>query len=222
MKKSVFRTKLSMLILLVLACCTAMTSCGTYLPDYVSFWQEISPADTIEWVDDRRIRYNGTIYESIENTNGMISADYDAEGCVKIATMPYSYLLGAVSVFYGDDLDDPDLITCDRGRDVWVREGMDIHEMIMDNTCVVSDTFSFRIRDVITDEVIPYSWELDNLRSLIGYLRCPLEDYPAFRFSVQVVPIDGELYLQYAWDSDFYRITEEFEAALYENGLMES
>jgi hypothetical protein len=222
MKKSVFRTKLSMLILLVLACCTAMTSCGTYLPDYVSFWQEISPEDTIEWMDDGRIRYNGTIYESIENSNGMISADYDAEGCVKIATMPYSYLLGAVSVFYGDELDDPDIITCVRGGDVWVREGMDIHEMIMDNTCVVSNTFSFRIRDVITDEVIPYSLELDNLRSLIGYLRCPLEDYPAFRFSVQVVPIDGNLYLQYVWDSDFYRITEEFEAALYENGLVKS
>lgn len=222
MKKSVFRMKLSMLGLLVLACCTVMTSCGTYLPDYVSFRQEISPADTIEWMDDRRIRYNGTIYESIGNSNGMISADYDAEGCVKIATMPYSYLLGAVSVFYGDDFDDPDIITCVRGGDVWVREGMDIHEMIMDNTCVVSHTFSFRIRDVITDEVIPYSLELDNLRSLIGYLRCPLEDYPAFRFSVQVVPIDGELYLQYVWDSDFYRITEEFEAALYENGLIKS
>lgn len=222
MKKSMFRMKLSMLGLLVLACCTVMTSCGTYLPDYVSFRQEISPADTIEWVDDGRIRYNGTIYESIGNSNGMISADYDAEGCVKIATMPYSYLLGAVSVFYGDDFDDPDIITCVRGGDVWVREGMDIHEMIMDNTCVVSHTFSFRIRDVITDEVIPYSLELDNLRSLIGYLRCPLEDYPAFRFSVQVVPIDGELYLQYVWDSDFYRITEEFEAALYENGLMKS
>ena len=222
MKKSMFRMKLSMLGLLVLVCCTVMTSCGTYLPDYVSFWQEISPADTIEWMDDGRIRYNGTIYESIENYNGMISADYDSEGCVKIATMPYSYLLGAVSVFYGDDFDDPDLIACVRGDGVWIKEGMDIHEMIMDNTCVVSDTFSFRIRDVITDEVIPYSWELDNLRSLIGYLRCPLEDYPAFRFSVQVVPIDGELYLQYAWDSDFYRITEEFEAALYENGLMKS
>ena len=49
-----------------------------------------------------------------------------------------------------------------------------------------------------------------------------LENYPAFSFSVTVVPIDGELYLQYVWDSDFYRITEEFEAALYENGLMES
>lgn len=222
MKKSVFRMKLSMLGLLVLACCTAMTSCGTYLPDYVSFRQEISPADTIEWVDDGRIRYNGTIYESIGNSNGMISADYDAEGCVKIATMPYSYLLGATSVFYGDELDDPDIITCNRGNDVWIKEDMDIHEMIMDNTCVVSHTFSFRIRDVITDEVIPYSLELDNLRSLIGYLRCPLEDYPAFRFSVQVVPIDGELYLQYVWDSDFYRITEEFEAALYENGLIKS
>ncbi len=222
MPKNIFRMKFSVLITIVLLSCMTMTSCGTYLPDYVSFWQEISPADTIEWVDDDRIRYNGTIYESIGNYNGMISAVHDSEGCVKIATMPYSYLLGAVSIFYGDDFDDPDIITCDRGNDVWIKEGMDIHEMIMDNTCVVSNTFSFRIRDVITDEVIPYSLDLDNLRSLIGYLRCPLEDYPAFSFDVTVVPIDGKLYLQYVWSSDFYQITDEFEAALYANGLMES
>jgi hypothetical protein len=188
----------------------------------VSFWQEISPADTIEWMDDGRIRYNGTIYKSIGNNNCMISAVYDSEGCVKIATMPYSYLLGAVSVFYGDDFDDPDLIACVRGDGVWIKEGMDIHEMIMDNTCVVSDTFSFRIRDVITDEVIPYTSDMGLRSSLIGHLSCPLEDYPAFHFDVQVVPVAGKLYLQYVWDSDFYRITEEFEAALYENGLMKS
>ena len=75
---------------------------------------------------------------------------------------------------------------------------------------------------MITDEVIPYSSELGDRYSLVGYLRFPLEDYPAFSFHVTVVPIDGELYLQYVWNSDFYRITDEFEADLYANGLIDS
>ena len=221
MQKSIYRMKLSILIILVLLCCMAMTSCGTYLPDYVEFWQEISPPDTIEWNADDSITYNGTKYVSIGNSNGKIRADYDSEDCVKIATMPFSYLLGAVSVFYADNTEDPDIISCDRGNDIWVREGINIDELIMDNLCAVSDTFSFRIRDVITDEVIPYSSELGNRRSLLN-LWFPLEEYRAFSFCVTVVPLDGELYLQYVWNSDFYKITDEFEADLYANGLIDS
>ena len=222
MHKNICLSRLSVSVALALLCCMIMTSCGTYLPDYVRFWREISPQGTIVLNDDYSIMYNGTKYVSTDNYNGKIQADYDSEDCVKIATMPYSYLLGAVSMFYADDSHDPDIISCDRGGDDWVREGMDIDELIRKNRCVVSDTFSFRICDVITDEVIPYSSELGDRYSLVGYLRFPLEDYPAFSFHVTVVPIDGELYLQYVWNFDFYRITDEFEADLYANGLIDS
>ena len=113
--------KLITLIGIVLLSCLLLTSCGTYLPDYITFWKELSPSGTIEWdYDDNGIIYNGTKYVNTENYNGKISTDYDSEHCVKIATMPYSYLLGAVSVFYGNELENPDIISCNRGHDVYV------------------------------------------------------------------------------------------------------
>ena len=214
--------KLITLIGIVLLSCLLLTSCGTYLPDYITFWKELSPSGTIEWdYDDNGIIYNGTKYVNTENYNGKISTDYDSEHCVKIATMPYSYLLGAVSVFYGNELENPDIISCNRGHGVWIREGMNIDDLIMTNNCVVNDSFSFRICDVITDKSIPYSSELGNKRHEVHFERIPLEDYPAFSMYIYIIPLDGELYLQYVWDSDFYEITDDFETELRENGFIE-
>ena len=104
--------KLITFIGIVLLCCLLMTSCGTYLPDYITFYKELSPKDTIVWnEEDNSITYNGIKYFNTNNTNGKISTDYNSEHCVKIATMPYSYLFGAISVFYGDDLENPTIIS---------------------------------------------------------------------------------------------------------------
>ena len=214
--------KLTTLIGIVLLCCLLLTSCGTYLPYYITFYRELSPKDTIIWNDDNSIVYNGTTYIDTHNYNGKISVNFDSENCVKIATIPYSYLLGAGSVFYGDDFENPTLISCSRGMDVWIREGMDIDALIMTNNCVVTDFFSFKICDVITDKSIPYSFELsEKCASLVNFEEFPLEDYPAFSFWPEIVSVDGELYLQYVWDSDFYKITYEFEVELRENGLID-
>ena len=215
--------KILALIGIVVLCCLLLTSCGMYLPHYITFYREISPKDTIVWnKEDNSITYNGIKYTNTNNYNGKIKTDYDSEHCVKIATMPYSYLLCAVSVFYGDDLENPDIISCSRGGDVWIREGMDIDELIMTNNCVVSDSFSFKICDIITEESIPFSLELESRHaSVVHFAWFPLEDYPAFSFSPRIVLIDGELYLQHAWDSDFYKITDEFETELIENGLID-
>ena len=215
--------KLITFIGIVLLCCLLMTSCGTYLPDYITFYKELSPKDTIVWnEEDNSITYNGIKYTNTNNYNGKISTDYNSEHCVKIATMPYSYLLGAVSVFYGDNLENPTIISCNRGGGVWIREGLNIDNLIMNNNCVVNDSFSFKICDVITEESIPYSLELETRHYLVvNFARFPLEDYPAFRFWPEIVSVDGELYLQYVWDSDFYKITNEFEAELRENGFID-
>ncbi len=215
MKKSVLLT------MTVLLLCLLLTSCGTHLPNYETFWREISPKDTIVWNEDDSITYNGTKYISIMNTNGKIKADYDSEHCVKIATVPYSFILGAVSVFYGDDFEDPDIISCSRGGDVWIKEGIDIDELIMSNTCVIDGQFTFRICDVITDECIPYSSDYQNSASLKSlFYSMSLENYPAFNFDISIKQIDGKLYLQYVWNSDFYKITEEFESDLRTNGFI--
>ena len=214
--------KLITFIGIVLLCYLLLTSCVTYLHDYTTFYKELSPKDTIIWNEDSSITYNGIKYTYTNNYNGKISTDYDSEHCVKIATMPYSYLFGAVSVFYGDDLENPDIISCSRGEDVWIREGMDIDELIMTNNCVVSDSFSFKICDIITEESIPYSFEVESRHAwAVNFAGFPLEDYPAFSFWPQIVSVDGELYLQYVWDSDFYKITDEFEAELRENGFID-
>ena len=214
--------KILALIGIVVLCCLLLTSCGTYLPDYITFYREISPKDTIVWnEEDDSITYNGIKYFNTNNTNGKIRADYDSEHCVKIATMPYSYLLGAVSVFYGDDLENPNIISCSRAGNVWIREEMDIDNLIMNNNCIVNDSFSFKICDVITDKSIPYSSELGDIRDTVCFEWIALEDYPAFSFCVSIIPIDGELYLQYVWNSDFYKITDEFETELIENGFID-
>ena len=215
--------KILALIGIVVLCCLLLTSCGTYLPDYITFYKELSPKDTIVWnEEDSSITYNGIKYTNTNNYNGKISTDYDSEHCVKIATMPDSYLLATVSVFYGDDLENPDIISCSRGGNVWIREGMDIDELIMTNNCVVSDSFSFKICDIITEESIPYSLEVESKHAwAVSFARFPLEDYPAFSFWPQIVSVDGELYLQYVHDSDFYKITDEFEAELRENGFID-
>ena len=215
--------KILALIGIVVLCCLLLTSCGTYLPDYITFYREISPKDTIVWnEEDNSITYNDIKYTNTNNYNGKIRTDYDSEHCVKIATMPFSYLLGAVSVFYGDDLENPDIISCNRGGNVWIREGMDIDELIMTNNCVVNESFSFRICDVITEESISYSLELESRHALVvNFARFPLEDYPAFSFWPEIVSVDGELYLQYVWNSDFYKISDEFEAELRENGFID-
>ena len=215
--------KILALIGIVVLCGLLLTSCGTFLPDYITFYREISPKDTIVWnEEDSSITYNGIKYIDTDDSNVKISTDYDSEHCVKIATMPYSYLFGAVSVFYGDDLENPDIISCSRGRNVWIREGMDIDELIMTNNCVVSDSFSFKICDIITEESIPYSFELESRPAwVVNFARFPLEDYPAFSFWPEIVSVDGELYLQYVDNSDFYKITDEFEAELRENGFID-
>ena len=211
----------SALLATMLLCCLLLTSCGTYFPNYVRFYKELSPKGTIEYDDDDNITYNGTKYIDIANTDGKISTDFDSEHCVKIATMPHNYLLGAVSEFYGDELAAPTIISCNRGDEIWVREGVSIDELIMNNHCIVSDSFSFKICDVITSEVTPFSLELeDKTVELHTFSNVLLEDYPAYSFHVSIVSLDDVLYLQYAWDSDFYKITDGFEADLCTNGFI--
>ena len=98
---------------------------------------------------------------------------------------------------------------------------MNVDDLIMNNNCVVSDSFSFRICDVITNEKIPYSSKLSQTQELVDFGRIPLEDYPAFGIWVTITSVDGKFYLQYGWDSDFYEITDEFATELSENGFME-
>ena len=92
----------------------------------------------------------------------------------------------------------------------------------MNNNAVISDSFSFRINDVTTGEVLPRreTGNRDSEYNLHTFRMIPLEDYPMFTYYVRISSVDGELYLQYVFDSDYYKITDEFANALYQNGYL--
>ena len=210
--------------LTIVLCCLFMTSCSEAWPHYGRFWRELSPEGTIKVAEGEEnvIIYNETRYVEAPNYNGKIKIlDYNFDNCVKIATLPRSYILAVTWNFFADSYDNPTLIYLGRNGQLWVKEGMDIDEIIMNNNGKISDTFSFRINDVITDEVLPYSQKWENkAHNLYSSHEIHFEDYPTFIYLIDIVSIDGELYLQYVWDSDYYKITDEFANALYQNGYL--
>ena len=218
------KEKILNVILVILICCLiliVLIPAIMMVGSYIYFWRELSPKDTLVLDDDYNLIYHGTKYIDTENHSGLIRADYNSADFIHIATLPRTYLLPSFSEFYGDELENPDLIYCTRGDELWIKEGMNVDDLIMNNNCVVSDSFSFRICDVITDEKIPYSSKLSHTQELVDFGIIPLEDYPAFGIWVTITSVDGKSYLQYGWDSDFYEITDEFATELRENGFME-
>lgn len=211
--------------LTIVLCCLFMTSCSEAWPHYGRFWRELSPKGTIKVAEGEEdvIIYKEMRYVEAPNYNGKIKMiNHESESCIKIATLPRSYILAAVEVFYADSYDNPTIIYLIRNGQLWVKEGMDIDEMIMNNNAVISDSFSFRINDVTTGEVLPHrgagnrEYEYD----LHTFSTIPLENYPMFTYYVIISSVDGELYLQYVFDSDYYKITDEFANALYQNGYL--
>ena len=202
--------KIVALIAVILLFSVMLTSCSC---------QDISLIGSIEYNDDDSITYNEVKYFDAKNYSGKIDIDYSSERCVKIGIR--RYVLWSISVFYGNEKESPDIIACSRGNGVWIREGLDIDELIMKNICVASETLSFRICDIITDETVPYVFEdRGNASTVVDFEKFSFEDYPAFGFSVDIVSIDGQLYLQYNWDSDYYKITSDFEAELRTAGFI--
>ncbi|MBO5379234.1 MAG: hypothetical protein J6A90_02805 [Clostridia bacterium] len=215
--------KIFAIVFAIVLSCLFMTSCSEAWPHYGRFWRELSPKGTITVAEGEEnvIIYKEMRYVEERNNNGKINIlDFNSDNCVKIATLPRSYILAAVDVFYADSYDNPTIIYLIRNGQLWVKEGMDIDEMIMNNNAVISDSFSFRINDVITGEIFPYRETRDKAYDLYTFRSIHLEDFPMFTYYVIIASIDGELYLQYVWDSDYYKITDEFANALYQNGYL--
>ena len=215
--------KIFAIVSAIILCCLFMTSCSEAWPHYGRFWRELSPKGTITVAEGEEnvIIYNEMRYVEARNNNGKIQMiNHESESCIKIATLPRSYILAAIDVFYADSYDNPTIIYLIRSGQLWVKEGMDIDEMIMNNNAVISDSFSFRINDVITGEIFPYRETWDKAYDLYTFRMIPLENYPMFTYYVKIASIDGELYLQYVWDSDYYKITDEFANVLYQNGYL--
>lgn len=198
-------------LLLLAALCVVLCSCAP-----------LSRKHTISYNDDAsEMYYNGRTYINYHNSNGKYDLDpqNNADLWENIATMPYFYLLGAVTEYYGNDGDNPDFITNTRSFDFYVREDISIDQSLLLSVCDTQDQFQFRITEVTTANVITYDFDKRYDFEEVCSFRVSFSDYPGVKLRISVCEYDGKLYLQDNWDSDYYEITDEFKNDLHRFGI---
>lgn len=184
----------------------------------------LSAANTISYNDDgTELYYNGRTYINYENYNGKyrIDLEKDTDKWAEIATMPYGifYILGAVTVYYGNNTDNPEIITDSRANGFYVREDISIDHSYMLSVRDTATPFSFRISDVTTGNSIAYDTEKkDEFKSLCNFY-ATFEDYPGVQLWIEIHERNGAFYIQDAWDSDYYEITDGFREDLSRFGI---
>ena len=200
-------------LLLSIAICVLFCSC-----------KPLSKSNTISYNDDAtKMYYNGNTYINYNNTNGKYRFDLekDTDNWVEIATMPYGffYILGAVTVYYGNDAEKPDFITNSRTEDFYVREDVVIDHSLSLSACDTDTPFLFSIANVTTENMITYNFDKRLEFNEVCNFLATFEDYPGVKLRITIYELNGKLYLQEVWDSDYYEITDAFKEDLYRFGL---
>ena len=184
----------------------------------------LSDANTISYNDDAsELYYNGRTYINYENYNGKyrIDLEKDTDKWAEIATMPYGifYILGAVTVYYGNNTENPEIITDSRVNGFYVREDISIDHSYMLSVCDTATPFSFRISDVTTGNSIAYDTvNKDEFKSICNFF-ATFEDYSGVRLWIEIREYNGAFYMQDAWNSDYYEITDGFREDLSRLGI---
>lgn len=184
----------------------------------------LSKLNTISYNDDAtEMYYNGYTYVNYNNYNGKYRFDLknDTDNWVKIATMPYGffYILGAVTVYYGNNAENPDFITNSRTKDFYVREDVVIDHSLSQSVCDTDTPFLFSIADVTTEYMIAYDFDKRFEFNEVCNFFATFEDYPGVQLWIEICEYNGKLYMQDAWNSDYYEITDAFKEDLYRFGL---
>jgi len=193
-------------ILLSFSICVCLCSCTP-----------LSPKDTITHNDDAsEIYYNGRTYVLIRNDCYGI----DIENMTKIATIPYGffYLLGAVTIFYGNNGENPDFITENRTDSFYLREDLTLDHTTQLSVSNLDSPYCFTIAEVTTDQALPYVYEEGRHPILCNFI-VTFEQYPQISMYLSIHEYDSKLYLQKGWGSDYYEITEDFKSEIYRLGL---
>lgn len=200
-------------LLLVFSFCISFCSCTP-----------LSKLDTISYNDDfTEMYYNGYTYINYNNSGGKYCTNHeeDTDNWCEIARMPYGffYILGAVTVYYGNDNEKPDFITNSRTPEFYVREDITIDN---NSTLSVNDTpdpFYFNLTDVTTGNVIAF--DIDKMYEFneVCNFFVTFEDYPGVQLWITISEYDGKLYLQDVFNSDYYEITNTFKEYLYREGI---
>lgn len=167
--------------------------------------------------------YNGLTYINYNNTNGKYRFDIekDTECWSSIATKPYGffYVLGAVTEYYGNDMENPTFITNSRTIDFYVREDIALDYNSELSICDTQDPYDFKISDVITGNYIAYSIDQEERFTSVCNFFVAFKEYTYVKMWIEIYEYEGKLYLQDVWDSDYYEITDSFEEDIFCLGL---
>ena len=138
-----------------------------------------------------------------------------------IATKPYGffYSLGAVTKYYGNNLENPTFITNSRTIDIYVREDITLDFDSELSVCDTQEPYEFKISDVITSNSIAYRVEEEDKFTSICNFYVAFKQYPYIKLWIEIHEYEDKLYLQDVFDSDYYEITDSFEEDIYRLGL---
>lgn len=188
-------------LLLVFILCFCMTACGD--EDVITFSE-----------DYEELYYNGRTYIKYPNSNGKYQFyhDNDADGWHEIAKLPYVLILAAYTYYYGDDVNNPNIITTGRAHNIYVREDITLdHDSTL---CVPSakGTFEFKISDVTAGEPIKEE-SVDSALDVLSF-DAAFKEYPCVSLDITICKYNEKLYLQDVWNSDYYPIKDAFREFL--------
>lgn len=180
----------------------------------------LSNSNAISYNDDAsKIYYNGRTYINYDNTNGKYRFDIeeDSEYWVDIAIKPYGvfYVLGAVTKYYGNDIENPDFITNSRTVDFYVREDITFDRDTELSICDTQSPYHFKISDVITGDSIEYNVEQEDKFARVCNFFAAFKEYPYIKLWIEIYEYNDKLYLQDVWNSDYYEMTDQFKQDIY-------
>ena len=192
-------------------CVLCLSSCALLHP----IWSEHTL--TIPEDEEDTIYYNDRKY--IEYDFGFMYYQPNFEDdWVHIATKPWDpvfyAVLGAITEYYGNDADNPTVITCSRGGRFWFREDITLDYNSTLSIYDYEESFQFSISEITTENKLAYSEDLDKKAKYQKCIRVVFTECPPVSISLDFYMIDGTLYLQTVYMNDYYEVTDEFAAIL--------
>ena len=182
----------------------------------------LSPSNTISYNEDHsEMYYNERTYINYNNTSGKYDFNCEDDVWHEIATMPYGffYILGAVTAYYGNNIENPDFIICSRTPDFYVREDITLNHDTELSLCDTKEPYCFKISEVTTKSIIEFNLEQKNQFTKLCDFSVSIEKYSYIKLRISIYEYNNKLYLQENWDSDYYEITDNFKSDLYRLGL---
>lgn len=154
-----------------------------------------------------KIYYNGRTYVLYPDKCGKYKMDFDK--CIELDE-EHDIVFDETVLYYGDDKDNPNFITENRTKTLFVREDLCIDHSTTLIAQKDSKTISFTLEEATTDEVVVFSVDEKSDYAQVLEFEAVFEHLPQVSMNITISKRDDIYYLQDCWDSDYYVITEEF------------